>query len=48
MDDDQPPIIIDNGSGFIKAGDADSDAPKFVIPTVIGFPKHPGILVGMD
>ena len=48
MDDDQEPIIIDNGSGFIKAGFADDEAPKYVFPTVIGEPKAPGILVGMD
>jgi len=32
----------------MKAGFADDDAPKFVFPTVIGTPKAPGILVGMD
>lgn len=48
MDDEVQPIVIDNGSGFVKAGFADDDAPKFVFPTVIGVPKAPGILVGMD
>ena len=48
MDDEIQPIVIDNGSGFMKAGFADDDNPKFVFPTVIGEPKAPGILVGMD
>lgn len=48
MDEDFEPVIIDNGSGKIKAGFADYDAPKSIFPTVIGVPKAPGILVGMD
>ena len=48
MDDDNDSVIIDNGSGKIKAGFADYDSPKSVFPTVIGVPKAPGILVGMD
>ena len=49
MDDEEnEPIIIDNGSGKLKAGLADDDSPKYVFPTIIGEPKAPGILVGMD
>ena len=48
MDDDNEPIVIDNGSGLLKAGFADDDAPKHVFPTIIGTPREPGILVGMD
>lgn len=48
MDDDIDPIVIDNGSGFMKAGFAGDDAPKCIFPTIIGVPKSPGILVGMD
>lgn len=48
MDDENEPIIIDNGSGKLKAGFADDDSPKCIFPTVIGVPKAPGILVGMD
>ena len=48
MEDENEPVIIDNGSGKIKAGFADYDAPKSIFPTVIGIPKAPGILVGMD
>lgn len=48
MDDGNSAIIIDNGSGYIKAGIAGDDAPKSIFPTLIGRPKHPGMMVGMD
>lgn len=48
MDDSNPAIIVDNGSGFIKVGVAADDAPKSSFPTVIGRPKQPGQMVGMD
>ena len=41
-------VIIDNGSGWIKAGFAGDYDPLAVFPTVIGRPKMPGIMVGMD
>jgi len=43
-----PAIIIDNGSGFCKSGISGDDAPRCQIPTVIGRPKQPGMMVGMD
>jgi actin-related protein len=48
MDEDSEPIIIDIGSGTLKAGFASDDAPKCILPMFIGRPKAPGILVGMD
>jgi len=48
MDDSNPAIIVDNGSGFIKVGIAGDDAPKSSFPTIIGRPKQPGQMVGMD
>ncbi|KAL8058608.1 hypothetical protein ABFX02_03G030300 [Erythranthe guttata] len=44
-DEDIQPLVIDNGSHTIKAGFAGDDAPRVVIPTVIGYPRHP-ILTG--
>ena len=41
-------IVIDNGSGTIKAGFSGDDAPRAIFPTVVGWPKQPGIMVGMD
>ena len=48
MDEESEPIIIDIGSGTLKAGFASDDAPKCIVPMIIGKPKAPGILVGMD
>ena len=47
-DEDSDPIIIDLGSGTLKAGFASDDAPKCNFPMIIGKPREPGILVGMD
>ena len=46
-DEDTDPIIIDNGSGFIKAGFAGTDAPRAVFPTVHGRYRYHGVMVGM-
>ena len=46
--DDSTAIMIDIGSFNIKAGFAGEDAPKVNIHTIIGRPKFPGVLVGMD
>ena len=37
-------IVIDNGTGYIKAGFSGSDTPKVVFPTLIGS-KIPIILI---
>ncbi|KAJ5076509.1 actin-7-related [Anaeramoeba ignava] len=33
-------IVIDNGTGTIKAGLAGDDEPKFVFPSIVGKPKY--------
>lgn len=38
------PIVIDNGSGSIRAGYAGEDAPKCQFPSFVGRPKHPRVL----
>ena len=48
LDDIVPAIVIDNGSGMCKAGFAGDDAPRSVFSTVVGRPKVPGIMVGLD
>lgn len=48
MDEDNEPIIMDIGSGHLKAGFASDDAPKCFVPMIVGKPKAPGIMVGMD
>jgi len=47
-DDDVKALDVDNGSGMCKAGFAGDDAPRAVFPSIVGRPKHPGIMVGMD
>ena len=29
-------VVIDNGTGFVKAGFSGEDLPRLVIPTVVG------------
>lgn len=48
MEDDHEPLVVDIGTGFLKAGFASEHAPKHLIPMVIGSPRSAGILVGMD
>ncbi|KDQ14221.1 hypothetical protein BOTBODRAFT_353796 [Botryobasidium botryosum FD-172 SS1] len=43
MDDTQT-VVIDNGSGWIKAGFAGEDAPQAVFPTFIGLSKLVGVM----
>lgn len=40
------PIVLDNGSGTIRAGFAGEDAPKCFFPSYVGRPKHPRVLAG--
>jgi actin beta/gamma 1 len=48
MDEETAALVVDNGSGMCKAGFAGDDAPRAVFPSIVGRPKHPGIMVGMD
>ena len=34
-----PALVVDNGSGSIKAGFSGKDAPKCVFPSIVGRPK---------
>ena len=47
-DDETAALVVDNGSGMCKAGFAGDDAPRAVFPSIVGRPKMPGIMVGMD
>ena len=46
-DDEQAACVIDNGSGMMKAGFAGDDAPRAVFPSIVGRPRHQGVMVGM-
>jgi len=49
MAEDEAPaaMVCDNGSGMCKAGFAGDDAPRAVFPSVVGRPRHQGVMVGM-
>ena len=47
-DEEVTALVVDNGSGMCKSGFAGDDAPRAVFPSIVGRPKHPGIMVGMD
>jgi hypothetical protein len=38
-------IVCDNGSGMVKAGFAGDDAPRAVFPSIVGRPRHQGVMV---
>merc|ERR1711936_571515 len=46
-DDEVAALVVDNGSGMSKAGFAGDDAPRAVFPSIVGRPRHQGVMVGM-
>jgi actin-related protein len=46
-DEEQAAIVLDNGSGMMKGGFAGDDAPRAVFPSIVGRPRHQGVMVGM-
>uniref|UniRef100_A0A0D3CS68 Actin n=1 Tax=Brassica oleracea var. oleracea TaxID=109376 RepID=A0A0D3CS68_BRAOL len=42
------PLVVDNGTGMVKAGFAGDDAPRAVFPSIIGRPRDAGVIVGME
>eukprot|EP01083_Nonionella_stella_P281169 956713_1 len=45
-EESQSAIVIDNGSGWMKGGFAGDDAPRAVFPSIVGRPKHTGVMIG--
>jgi len=45
--DENAALVVDNGSGMVKAGFAGDDAPRAVFPSIVGRPRHTGVMVGM-
>ena len=41
-------LVIDNGSGMVKAGFAGDDGPRAVFPSIVGRPRHVSVMVGVD
>ena len=46
-DDDVAAVVVDNGSDMCKAGFAGDDGPRAVFPSIVGRPRHQGVMVGM-
>jgi len=46
-EEEQAAVVVDNGTGQMKAGFSGDDAPKCVFPSVVGRPRHEGVMVGM-
>ncbi|XP_050008730.1 beta-actin-like protein 2 isoform X2 [Microtus pennsylvanicus] len=47
VDDELSALVVDNGSGMCKAGFGGDDAPRAVFPSMVGRPRHQGVMVGM-
>jgi actin len=45
--DDVQALVIEAGSGLVRAGFAGDDAPRAVFPSIVGRPRHMGVMVGM-
>merc|ERR1711979_97494 len=46
-EEEQQCLVCDNGSGMVKAGFAGDNAPRAVFPSIVGRPRHQGVMVGM-
>eukprot|EP00485_Elphidium_margaritaceum_P001005 CAMPEP_0202693528 /NCGR_PEP_ID=MMETSP1385-20130828/7614_1 /ASSEMBLY_ACC=CAM_ASM_000861 /TAXON_ID=933848 /ORGANISM="Elphidium margaritaceum" /LENGTH=396 /DNA_ID=CAMNT_0049349217 /DNA_START=77 /DNA_END=1267 /DNA_ORIENTATION=- len=46
-DEQNAAIVIDNGSGMIKAGFSGDDVPRCSFPAVVGRPRHQNVMLGM-
>ena len=40
-------LVVDNCSGMCKAGFGGNEAPREVFPSVVGFPRHQGLMFGI-
>merc|ERR1712205_292175 len=41
-------LVVDNGSGMVKAGFSGDDAPRAVFPSIVGRPKVKSTMVGSE
>ncbi|XP_067833703.1 actin, non-muscle 6.2-like [Heptranchias perlo] len=46
-DDEIAALVVDSGSGICKVGFAGDNAPRAVFPSIVGRPRHQGVMVGM-
>ena len=48
MVEEQQVCVIDNGSGVVKAGFSGEDFPRAIFPSIIGWPKNKGVIIGVE
>ncbi len=48
MAEDSQILVIDSGSGVIKAGFSGEDAPRSIFSSIIGRPKNLNVLIGVE
>jgi len=46
--EDKPAVVVDNGSGMMKAGISGMDAPSVTFASCVGYPKHRSCLIGTE
>ena len=46
--DEKPHVIIDNGTGYIKAGLSIDEGPRTVFPSCVGYPKYQEVIHKTD
>ena len=39
-------LVVDNGSGMVKAGISGEDAPRAVFPSLVGYPRYESAMIG--
>jgi len=47
-EEEKAALVVDNGSGMVKAGFSGDDAPRSVFPSIVGRPKVKATMVGAD
>jgi actin-related protein len=47
MSQEHPTVVIDNGSGMVKAGFSGEDGPRSVFPAIVGRPKFSNTMQGV-
>jgi len=47
-DEIPPALVVDNGSGMVKAGIAGDSAPRSVFPSIIGRPRYKNLMVNIQ
>jgi actin-related protein len=46
--DENSVVVLDNGSGMMKAGFAGEEAPQCVFPAIVGRPKNESAMMGTN